>query len=115
MPLAKTSERWENSLSCVLSTPRRSAYSCSFTFHTSYENGMIGHGGGGRCQNAQKQNIIKSYKKRILYKPVGKYQFTMTCIRVFVMIVYQVINCLIYQSKHMVWVFKRTASMRRFF
>ena len=23
------------------------AYSCSFTFHTSYKNGMIGLGGGG--------------------------------------------------------------------
>ena len=23
------------------------AYSCSFTFNTSYKNGMIGHGGGG--------------------------------------------------------------------
>ena len=23
-------------------------YSCSFTFQTSYKNGMIGHGGGGR-------------------------------------------------------------------
>ena len=23
------------------------AYSCSFIFHTSYKNGMIGHGGGG--------------------------------------------------------------------
>ena len=23
------------------------AYSCSLTFHTSYKNGMIGHGGGG--------------------------------------------------------------------
>ena len=23
------------------------AYSCSFTLHTSYKNGMIGHGGGG--------------------------------------------------------------------
>ena len=22
------------------------AYSCRFTFHTSYKNGMIGHGGG---------------------------------------------------------------------
>ena len=34
---------------------------CSFTFHTSYKNGMIGHGGweGGRCQNAQKH--IKTY------------------------------------------------------
>ena len=43
------------------------AYCCSFTFHTSYRNGMIGHGGGGggggggeRCQNAQKQLIIKT-------------------------------------------------------
>ena len=27
------------------------AYSCSFTFHISYKNGMTGH--GGRCQNAQ--------------------------------------------------------------
>ena len=36
---------------------------CSFTFHTSYKNGMIGHGGGGgeQCQNAQKQFIIKTY------------------------------------------------------
>ena len=58
-------------------------------------------GGGGRCQNAQKQNIIKTYKELILYKPVGKYQFTMACIRAFVMIVYQVINCLISQPKHM--------------
>ena len=30
-----------------------------FTFHKSHKNGMIGHGGGGRCQNAQKQFIIK--------------------------------------------------------
>ena len=37
------------------------AYSCSFTFHTSYKNGMFGHGGGGRCQNAQKHFIIKTY------------------------------------------------------
>ena len=29
------------------------AYSCSFTFHTSYKIGMIGHG-GKRCRNAQK-------------------------------------------------------------
>ena len=70
---------------------------------------MIGHGGrggrgGGRCQNAQKQNIMKTYKELILYKPVGKYQFTMACIRAFVMIMYQVINCLISQPKHMLWV-----------
>ena len=38
------------------------------------------------------------------HKPVGKYQFTMACIRAFVMIVYQVINCLISQPKHMLWV-----------
>ena len=39
------------------------AYICSFTFHTSYKNGIIGHrgGGGGRCQNAQKLFIIKTY------------------------------------------------------
>ena len=55
---------------------------------------MIGHG-GERCQNAQKQLIIKTYPELILYKPVGKYQFAMACIRVLVMIVYQVINCLI--------------------
>ena len=37
------------------------AYSCVFKFHTSYKNGMIGHGGGGRCQNAQKHFMIKTY------------------------------------------------------
>ena len=39
------------------------AFSCSYTFHTSYRNSMIGGGGGGgeRCQNAQKQLIIKTY------------------------------------------------------
>ena len=35
------------------------AYSCSFTFHTSYKNGMIGHG-GECCRNAQKHFIIKT-------------------------------------------------------
>ena len=51
---------------------------------------MIGHGGGGgRCQNAQKQLKIKTYPELILYKPVGKYQFTMACIRALAMIVYQ--------------------------
>ena len=45
---------------------------------------MIGHGGGGeRCQNAQKQFIIKTYEELILHKPVGKYQFTMACIQGF--------------------------------
>ena len=75
---------------------------------------MIGHG-GERCQNAQKQIIIKTYPKLILYKPVGKYKFTMACIRALVRIVYQVINCLISQPKHMLWVLKRTVAMRRFF
>ena len=32
---------------------------------------MIGHG-GKRCQNAQKQFIIKTYPELILCKPVGK-------------------------------------------
>ena len=36
------------------------AYSCSFTFHTSYKNGVFGHGGEG-CQNAQKHFIIKTF------------------------------------------------------
>ena len=79
---------------------------------------MIGHGGGGggeRCQNAQKQLIIKTYPELILYKPLGKYQFTMACISALVMIVYQVINCLISQPKHMLWVLKITVAMRRFF
>ena len=51
---------------------------------------MIGHGGGGggRCQNAQKQIIIKTYPELILYNTVGKYQFTMACIRALVMIAY---------------------------
>ena len=47
------------------------AYCCSLTFHTSYKNGMIGHGGEW-CQNAQKQFIIKTYPELILCKPVGK-------------------------------------------
>ena len=61
---------------------------------------MIGHGGGGgggRCQSTRKQFSIKTYPELILYKPVGKYQFTMACIRALVMIAYQVINCLISQ------------------
>ena len=37
------------------------AYSCIFTGHTLYKNSMMGHGGGGRCQNAQIQFIIKTY------------------------------------------------------
>ena len=48
---------------------------------------MIGHG-VERCQNAQKQFIIKTYLELILYKPVGKYQFTMACMRALVIIAY---------------------------
>ena len=90
------------------------AYCCSFTFHTLCKNGMIGHG-GERCQNAQKQFIIKTYLELSLYKPVGKYKLSMACIRALVMIGYQVINCVISQPKHMLWVLKRTVAMRRFF
>ena len=54
-----------------------------------------------------KQNIIKTYLELILYKPVGKYQFTMACIRAFVTIVYQVIKCLISQPKRMLLVLIR--------
>ena len=47
-------------------------------------------GGGG---NAQKQLIIKTYLELILYKPVGKYQFTMACIRALVLFIDQNISC----------------------
>ena len=79
---------------------------------------MIGHGGRGGgepCQNAQKQFIINTYQELILYKPVGKYQFTMACTRALVRTAYQVINCLISQPKHMLWVLKRIVAKRRFF
>ena len=69
------------------------AYSCSFTLHTSYKNGLIGHV-GEHCQNAQKQLIRKTYLALIMYKPVGVYQFTMACIRASVLIGYQLINWL---------------------
>ena len=39
----------------------------------------------------------------------------MACIRALVMSAYKVINCLISQPKHMLWVLKRTVAMRRFF
>ena len=44
---------------------------------------------GGRCQNAQKQFSIKTYLEHILYKPVGKYQFIMACIKALAMVAYQ--------------------------
>ena len=34
------------------------AYSCNFTFHTSYKNGMIGHGG----------NVVEMLTNTILWK-----------------------------------------------
>ena len=71
-------------------------------------------GEGEAVENAQKQNVIKTYLELILHKPVGKYQFTMACIRAFVMIVHQVVNCLISQPNYMLWVLKRTVT-RRFF
>ena len=43
------------------------AYSCSFTFHTSYKNSMFGHG-GGRCQNAQKHFFIKKLIRNLFCK-----------------------------------------------
>ena len=33
-------------------------YSCSFTFHTSYKNGMIGHGGGGDVVEMLKYTLL---------------------------------------------------------
>ena len=76
---------------------------------------MIVHrGGGDRCQNAQNQLIIKTYFELILYKSVDKYQFTMACIRALVVIGYQVINCLISQPKHKLWVLNRTVAVRQF-
>ena len=62
---------------------------------------MIGHeGGGGTLSKCSNHFIIKTYSKLILYKPVGKYQFTMACIRALVMSVYQVISCLILNQTH---------------
>ena len=74
---------------------------------------MIGHGGwgggGGRCQNAPKQYIIKTYQVLILYKPLDIYNDV--CQGFSYVSAYQVINCLISQPKHMLWVLKRTVTM----
>ena len=59
---------------------------------------MIGQWGGA-CQIAQQQFIIKTYKELILYKPVGKYQFTMACIMALAMIVYQVAKLSYFSTK----------------
>ena len=34
------------------------AYSCSFTFHTSYRNGMFGQGGGGNAVKMLKNTLL---------------------------------------------------------
>ena len=39
----------------------------------------------------------------------------MACIRALVLNEYQVINRLIFQPKHMLWILKKTVGMRRFF
>ena len=62
-----------------------------------------------------KQFIIKTYLELILYKPVGKYHFTMACIRALAMIVYKVINCIIFQPSDMFRVLIRTITMMRYF
>ena len=72
---------------------------------------MIGHvgGGGGRALSKCSNTIYyKNLFELIWYKPVGKYQRTIACLRALVMIAYQVINCLISKSKHKLWVIKRT-------
>ena len=42
------------------------AHSCSFTLQASYKNGMLGPGwrggGGGSCQNAQKQSMMLDHQ-----------------------------------------------------
>ena len=64
------------------------AYGCSFTLHTPYKNGMIGHGGGGALSKYSKTKYHNNLSGTILYKPVGKCQFIMACIRALVMIAY---------------------------
>ena len=72
-------------------------------------------GGGGTLSKCSKTIYYKNFLETYFVKPVGKYHFPMTCIRALVMSAYKVINCLIFQPKHMFWVLKRTVLMRRFF
>ena len=76
---------------------------------------MIGHGGGDAIKMLKNNLLSKLIGDLFLYKPVRKYQFTMSCIRAIDMSAYQVITCLISQPKHMLLVLKRTIAMRRFF
>ena len=55
---------------------------------------------GERCQNA-KNIFYNNLLGTNFYKPVGKYYFTMTCIRALVKIENQVINRFNFQPKHM--------------
>ena len=59
--------------------------------------------------------LQNSYLNVMIESLLGKYQFAMACIRALVMSAYKVINCLISQPKYMLWVLKRTISMRRYF
>ena len=62
-------------LKCFPTPPPRDqtnpfAYSCSFTIHTSYKNGMFGHGGGGE---------VVEMLKTLYYKNVLETYFVKTC------------------------------------
>ena len=46
-------------------------YSCSFTFHPLYKNGMIGHGGGG--------DVVEMLKNPLLSKNLLDTYFVKTC------------------------------------
>ena len=48
------------------------AHCCSFTFHTSYKNGMIGHGGGGG-------GTLSKCSKSVYYKNILGTYFVQTC------------------------------------
>ena len=75
---------------------------------------MIGHGGGGTLSKCSKTLYYKNILETYFVKPVGKYQFAMASIRDLVKSAYKVITYPISQPKHMLWVLKRTVSMRRF-
>ena len=70
---------------------------------------MIGH--GGTLSKCSKTLYYKNFLETCFVKTCRQ----MTCIRALVMSAYKVIHCLISQPKHMLWVLKRTVTMRRFF
>ena len=53
------------------------AYSCSFTFRTSYKNGMIGHGGGGGMGGGGL--TLSKCSKTFYYKNLLGTYFVKTC------------------------------------